>query len=135
MWYSAGDSTERIGRATSLDGTNWTRDAANPILSPGSGWESSQVGRPSVIRIGRMYYMFYGGYDGTSWRVGLATSWDGSSWTKLGSNPVWQIAPGTYMSMYIYPGGILIEGDRLWAWFSGHDGARYSVGAAAMDLQ
>lgn len=136
MWYSASDtSSYRIGRATSPDGTRWTRDSANPVLNLGSGWENTYVEIPSVIKIGRMYYMFYGGYDRAARSVGLATSWDGRIWTKASANPLWGPAAGTYMSTHVYPGGLLVDGDRLWAWFSGSDGTRYSIGAAAMDLQ
>ena len=36
IWYTGLDSnfTARIGYATSLDGTNWTKFAGNPILCP-----------------------------------------------------------------------------------------------------
>jgi predicted GH43/DUF377 family glycosyl hydrolase len=136
MWYGARDnSTYQIGRATSPDGTHWTRDSANPVLRLGSGWESTHVSAPSVIKIGRMYYLFYAGHDGTTSRVGLATSWDGRTWTKASSNPMWGPVVETYMSASTHPGALLVDGDRLWAWFSGHDGTRHSIGAAAMDLQ
>ena len=36
--------------------------------------------------------MWYTGYDGTSWRIGYATSLDGIVWEKYHANPV--LGPG-----------------------------------------
>lgn len=65
---------------------SWTRSAANPILSPTETWEQTAVYEPNVIYDGT-WKMWYGG----GWAdpgIGYATSTDGVSWTKYGSNPV-----------------------------------------------
>jgi len=77
MWY-AGDngSTRQIGLAESTDGINWTKHNDNPLLSPGSSgsWDQKMIGQPSVLYDGVNYRMWYGGYNGTIWRIGYATS-------------------------------------------------------------
>lgn len=97
-WYAgrrAGDPRRwQIGYATSNDGITWTRYASNPVLSYGGGsdWDSEWVIPSCILREGDTYYMFYwGSSDGSTqstWKIGLATSSDGISWTKHGSNPV-----------------------------------------------
>ena len=53
MWYSGGHGrmNEGIGYASSVDGINWTRDAANPIfyITDGPAWRSDRTYTPMVI--------------------------------------------------------------------------------------
>lgn len=101
MWYcgydavvdgNGTDGNANIGYATSPDGINWTKYAANPILTTvGSTWESVNVQDPHVIKEGNQYYMWYGGGSSDSTydqEVGFAVSNDGISWTKSPLNPV-----------------------------------------------
>lgn len=84
-----------IGVLSSTDGgLNWTKHVGNPVLSAGSGWESSFVVDPSLIHDGTQYVCYYAGYDGTHFRIGRATSPDGTTWTKYGSNPVLDLGAG-----------------------------------------
>ena len=70
-----------------------------PVLSPGptGTWDSVDVLNPSVVKVGETFYNFYSGFDGKTWHTGLATSADGTSWDKQGSEPV--ISPGPTSSM------------------------------------
>jgi len=79
-----------FGVATSADGVMWTKYPGNPILSkgPSGSWESQAVGFPNVIFHGSTYYLWYGGSDGNTGSIGLATSMDGLTWTKYANNPV-----------------------------------------------
>ena len=78
------DGRSSIGLATSSDGVHFARrnkpvmEATQPFELPG-GCED-----PRVIEVGGTYYMTYTGYDGTSARLGLATSRGLLSWTKHG---------------------------------------------------
>jgi predicted GH43/DUF377 family glycosyl hydrolase len=56
----------------------------DPVLSPGAGWESGDVLNPSVVRIGAALVNFYSGFDGKTWRTGVALSTDGVRWEKHG---------------------------------------------------
>ncbi len=63
----------------------------NPVLGVGQegSWDDAAVNYPSVIVDGSNYKMWYGGYDGTNFRIGYATSPDGINWTKADDvNPV-----------------------------------------------
>lgn len=93
MWYVGNDADERrrIGYATSPDGISWTRvpggatDAS--ILDPGAAgaFDSDGQSAPTVIKDGEVFKLWYTGL-GPKDRiqgVGLATSIDGATWTRV----------------------------------------------------
>lgn len=69
MWYGGGASDtyydQQVGFATSLDGINWTKSNANPVLTRGSAgsWDAILSSFPSVINDGGIYKMWYTGRD------------------------------------------------------------------------
>ncbi|MCX6791075.1 MAG: DUF2341 domain-containing protein [Candidatus Gribaldobacteria bacterium] len=69
----------------------WTKYGSNPVLSLGTAgaWDDEGATFASVLRDGTEYKMYYHGWNvaGTS-QIGLATSSDGITWTKHGSNPI-----------------------------------------------
>lgn len=84
-----GSSIYAIGAITSSDGgLTWSKFASNPVISAGSGWESTFVVDPWIVWDGSQYVCYYAGWNGTNYRIGRATSPDGTTWTKYGSNPV-----------------------------------------------
>lgn len=76
-----------MATAPAPDGA-WTLNA-EPILLPGAPgmWDGSRVTQPSVIQAGGEYRMYFAGYAGDTLQagrsIGLATSPDGYTWTKL----------------------------------------------------
>jgi len=77
MWYEGHDGANfRIGQATSYDGLHWTKDGANPVLDlgPPGSWDSVHADEPYVLFDGHLYRMWYSGYDGRHYRIGLATA-------------------------------------------------------------
>src|SRR3989344_6029117 len=61
----------------------------NPILSPTTNsWDNLYVWQPSVIYNGNEFKMYYTGYNGSKYQIGLAHSIDGVNWSKDTSNPV-----------------------------------------------
>jgi predicted GH43/DUF377 family glycosyl hydrolase len=58
-----------------------------PVLARGAPgeWDSVDVLNPSVVHYRDRYYNFYSGFDGRTWRTGLAISQDGLRWEKAGA--------------------------------------------------
>ena len=65
---------------------SWQKFDGNPIIPLGTNGEFDSVrnGAPSIIKKDSNYYMWYEGHNGSLWRIGMATSTDGKSWTKNG---------------------------------------------------
>lgn len=83
-------TTYDIGVATSTDRVTWSTNVGNPILSPGSGWESSSVAQPCLVWDGTQFVIFYTGFDvSNNPSIGRATAPSlAGTWTKYGSNPI-----------------------------------------------
>lgn len=105
MYYSGNSRTlslrtleNRIGLAMSSDGgETFRKSGVRPILDAGATgeWDSGGVAFPVVVHEDsekdpkRRWKMWYRGTDDMGMhRVGLATSSDGSKWTKFSGNPV-----------------------------------------------
>jgi uncharacterized repeat protein (TIGR01451 family) len=134
MWYSGhdGSNPSRIGLATSTNGVNWTKEAANPVLSPSETWEAEGVRAGGVISDGGLYKMWYTGFDsGGVGRIGYATSPDGVTWTKYGSNPVLNVgASGSWEDEDASWPTVIKEGSIYHLWYTGADGVTSRIGHA-----
>src|SRR3989344_5735190 len=86
------ESGYRIRRINSPDGITVDSTSLLTILIPGSGWESSAISAPFVLKDNSDFYMFYSGTSSGYWKIGLAKSTDGISWLKCSNNPI--INPG-----------------------------------------
>ncbi|GAB4561119.1 MAG: hypothetical protein Kow0047_08200 [Anaerolineae bacterium] len=76
MWYEGHDGRDwRIGYATSVDGIHWDK-ANGPIIDigPEGSWDSVHAAEPFVLFDGETYRLWYSGYDGDRYRIGLATA-------------------------------------------------------------
>ena len=83
----------RIGHATSTNGVTWTRDPANPIISPSpsdndtsNDWYSYIVAEPGPVVYNEKIYLYFtaigpGSASGTLQVIGLITSSDGVTWS------------------------------------------------------
>ena len=89
MFYSGIPTTDTnegsVGRATSEDGVEWTKDDA-PVVEPGicGGFDDRAVHQPRVILTATRYLMAYAGYAGADTsrpQVGYADSTDGTTWS------------------------------------------------------
>jgi uncharacterized repeat protein (TIGR01451 family) len=128
MWYTGYELNGpwRIGYATSLDGLNWTKYPANPVLDVGSPgeWDDAQLEVAHVIQESPILYkMWYSAWPGCA--IGYATSTDGIAWDKHAGNPV--LMPGGDAwnnSCTIHP-YVLFEGGthKMWLLTIGNDGS------------
>ena len=126
MWYTGHNGQNaRIGYATSSDGINWTKNP-NPVLDLGAGgaWDDNGILEASVIiENPTTYKMWYSGHDGSNWRIGYATSTDGITWAKSGSNPVVNLGTsGQYDSSHAYLPNVINDGGTYKMWYSMHNG-------------
>jgi predicted GH43/DUF377 family glycosyl hydrolase len=89
----------------------WRGEPA-PVLSPGETWESSDVLNPSVFSIHGRLLNLYSGFDGKTWRTGLAISSDGAGWEKAGQ--VLSPDPSGWEGDYIAANGsALVDGKEI----------------------
>jgi len=133
MWYAGhDDSNLRIGYATSSDGVTWSKDTANPILDLGliGSWDAVGVSSPTVVYDGTQYQMCYTGYDGSSLRVGYATSTDGMVWNKDTENPVLDLgASGLWDAVGVSgPTTVVLGTEDFRMWYTGYDGTNMRIG-------
>jgi predicted GH43/DUF377 family glycosyl hydrolase len=134
MYYNGHDGlTQRIIYATSPGGTVWTRYTALPMLEKGApgSWDDDELGPLSVIITGDMFHMWYTGWNTSDdIRIGYATSPDGLTWTKHGSNPVLAPGdPGAWDDMMIAV-PFVTNVDSLVMYYGGYDGTSFQTGYA-----
>lgn len=81
MNYSGYDGAQwHTGLAYSNDLLSWTKEAANPILSPIAG-DGYIAGNGAIVLKGSTYYLYYNDQSGN---IKLATSPDLATWTRQG---------------------------------------------------
>jgi sucrose-6-phosphate hydrolase SacC (GH32 family) len=112
----------KIGHATSQDGITWTMDPINPVMSsePEGGWDVTSYLALSVVHDGTEFLMWYGGMDPYGYiQVGLATSWDGSVWTRYPDNPVFETGmAGSFDGAMIFPSMVLRRNGFYQMWYA-----------------
>lgn len=89
---------EEIALAYSTDGLFWTRYGSQPVLIPSGNaadWDGIYHFRPTVVKAGGTFHMFYSGSNGNSATgtdfahgLGTASSTDGINWVKDPGNPI-----------------------------------------------
>ncbi len=113
----------------------FTRIESNPILTPGASgsYDDAHVQLPVVLKEGDgAYKMYYGMHDGTTVRIGLATSADGLAWTKYEGNPVFGPSSG-WDNSHTFPGAVLKVNQVYHLYYYGPNSAnsgKYSIGHA-----
>jgi predicted GH43/DUF377 family glycosyl hydrolase len=132
MWYTGATLQPRfypklrlkfflqIGRATSVDGSNWEKTAANPVLKLRY---KNGITTPTVIYNEPYYEVWFVLYDEKTYLPGgpvlYATSLDGIKWRwfwgtilRKGQVPAWD-------SWAIFGPTVLLDGDQYKMWYSG----------------
>jgi len=132
-YVSNSGATNRIHHATSADGKSWGNgEEVLPVGSAGA-WDDYNVWLPCVWKEGSTWYMIYAGTDdasGTHKAAGLATSDDGVTWTKYGSNPVLQGTAGQWDANFVEPSQVIKIGSTYYLWYSTLGPSPRNVGLA-----
>ena len=113
--------------------TEWEKYPGNPVLDVGhsGSWDDVDVWQSCALFDGTEYKMWYSGNDGSTWRIGYATSPDGIVWTKYPGNPVLDLGPsGTWDDDYVISPTVLFEGTGFKLWYHGYDGSQRRIGYA-----
>ncbi|HJW08335.1 MAG TPA: putative Ig domain-containing protein [Holophagaceae bacterium] len=111
--------------------SGWLRAGGAPELTPVAGWEDEYVTSPSVIKVGSTYLMYYEGRDTATHtaQIGLATSADGSTWTRSASNPVLPVgAPGAWDGFEVRCPVVHYDGTTYRMWYLGKNSLAGAAG-------
>jgi predicted GH43/DUF377 family glycosyl hydrolase len=134
MWYTALSTNRQISLATSEDGIHWTKSAANPVLGIGKPGEfdSEHVTYGRILLHQDRYWMWYSGYNGQVWQIGLATSPDGIHWTKHSGNPVLTVGKvGEWDEAGVVAPVIIFDGHIFKMWYNGNGSPYIQAGGYA----
>ncbi len=119
MWYHGGNGgLYQIGYATSQDRLHWTKYGV--VVAPSLPAEGSDIGYADVIKVGVQYWMWYAGFDGTTYRILAANSTDGLSWTKHGV-VVDVGSAGSADDQSVYEPSVLFESGTYEMWYTGRN--------------
>ncbi len=139
LWFSGlQGSVQSIGYATSMDGKSWVNSRLNPILwsgSPGS-WDSASLSRPWVIGDGLRYWMWYAGFDGLRWSIGLARSAFGERIAPPKTNPVLEVGDlDSWDSGGVLRPSVVVKDGIFHMWFTGtrdlNGSSEFAIGYAS----
>ncbi len=143
MWYSGSGwltSSDncvhvRMGYAWSLNGTNWTEYAGNPVLNIStdtSMFDSDGIETPTVIKDlsappSHRYKLWYAGRKlkcstVLDHKFGYAYSPDGIHWTKYSGNPVMTAGnSSSWYNTFISNPSVIFENNIYKMWFTAPD--------------
>ncbi len=136
-----------IAYAESTDGVSWT-NKQNVFGGTGVGgdWNRGSYGPATVLYnslasnsgtdpLDYSYAMYYDGTSGGTEEIGLASSTDGISWTRYGTDPVLPNGdPLDWDSTHNYPATVILADGKYRMWFSGGAGAsNRGIGYAESD--
>jgi hypothetical protein len=135
MWYTGVSGTATgLGYATSPDGIAWTRqNGGNSVLEPTQTgtFDSTSIGAPSVVLFNNVYLMYYSGYNGNKYQIGVATSVDGTHWVRRnGGNPVLVPTNGYFDWKSVAAPTVLWHQSTVDMWYSGQNATTNQIGYA-----
>jgi len=138
QWYAARDSSGswKIGYADSLDGINWNKNLANPILFANQpSWEYSHIGGPRGLIIDQnIYNLWYHAGPVVPYNIAFAYSPNGiTNWVKPSNeNPILtRGSTGSFDQTYLANPFVLKVGNDYRMWYSGFNGQRWQIGLAS----
>lgn len=128
-------SDQQLGVAFSIDGINFEKET-DPILSFGTNgsYDDVHLAQPSIVVYDNLFYLYYSAWSGTKYTVGLATSTDALTWTKVGM--VLDVGqPGMWDANLVYMPHVVYDEDaqqneRWKMWYLGSGSSGFQAGYA-----
>jgi len=120
--------------AAPVSPVKWARYANNPVLScgPSGSWDDASIMSRCVIQDAGELKLYYTGWDGSDYAIGLATSADGTSWTKYAKNPILQKGVyGSWEETRVESPWVIKDGSGYHMWYIGWTGIRLEMGYAS----
>ena len=129
MWYSGSGSGPhwRIMYCTSTDGINWSNHQMVIDVGSTGSYDSHHAYKPSVIKDGNTYKMWYAGDDATYNRIIYCTSTDGINWSNHQMVIDKGSAPSNYDVHAAYAPCVIKDGSTYKMWYSGSDGTHMRI--------
>jgi hypothetical protein len=138
MWYGSNlrwgrersDMDHVIKHASSSDGRTWDRDGRAVIL-PCDSTEYA-FARPCVVRDADAYHMWYA-YRGEAYRLGYATSGDGTAWARKDAMVGIDVSPGDWDGASIEYPCVFDHAGQRYLLYCGDDYGRTGFGIAVRE--
>ena len=135
MWYIGASGTDSgMGYATSSDGISWTRqNGGNAVFLPTQTgtFDSTTILGPSVVLFNNVYELYYTGYQGSKYQIGIATSVDGKNWIRRnGGQPVLTPTNGYFDWKSIGSPTVLWNQSTVEMWYWGQNASTFQIGFA-----
>lgn len=137
IFFGWDGTANRIGVATSANGTSFVPYAGNPILNlgPADSWDSEWLQDTSVVLDGSSWTLWYDAWNGTALQIGIANSNDGYNWTKAGFNPILRPeSPPAWDAVSVGYPAFLSSGFGPRLYFAGSSGGYIRIGLVNLSV-
>ena len=129
----AGESSgiTTLGHAESDDGYTWNK--TGQILTSNADWNAIALVPDHIEKINDEYRLWVSGFNGSTWKIGVADSSDGLSWS-LDSDPIFSAgSPGDWDDSSVKDATIRRVDDQVQMWYAGNDGDIWRIGYATLN--
>lgn len=138
MWFVGAAANEKLGYATSTDGSTWTVYEWNPMENIGeiSDWDAGELGSGAYYHDGEKFHSWYSGasYGSSRFKMGCAASADGITWVRESELPVMENGgTGAWDYSRVQPSTLVAEDGLKHIWYSGGDFGKWQIGHATSE--
>ena len=109
-----------------------------PTLKPQLPWEQICIEAPTLLQHDGLLYLFYAGaYNNMPQQIGVATSMDGKTWTRMSDRPLLTNGrPGTWNSSESgHPGVFTDDNGKSYLFFQGDSDNGHTWGISMLEIR